>query len=147
MSDAEVEYELILNPKQLGAPPPMRTEIVVFNSWKTAQSQKPTALLVSEITSADYDAYIKSGWTFHPDGTRKHYTTEDADIRLAAWVVRDRSDNRVFKTVEEAKQYLRPLGRSNLDLLVMAANRVNSVKAEDAEGNSVGTPEGSSPTT
>lgn len=146
MSDAEADFELVTSTKQLGAPPPMRNEIVVLKGWKTVAG-KTVAFMVWEVTSADYDAFIKSGWSFNPDGTRKKYTQEDSDVRLAAFTVRDPGGNRLWNTLEEAKHQLRPLGRSNLDLLVMAANRVNSVRAEDTEGNSDGTSEDSSPTT
>lgn len=146
MSDAEVDFELVTSTKQLGAPPPMRNEVVVLKGWKTVAG-KTVAFMVWEVTSADYDAFIKSGWSFNPDGTRKKYTQEDSDVRLAAFTVRDPGGNRLWNSVEEAKQQLRPLGRSCLDLLVMAANRVNSVRPEDTEGNSDGTSGDSSPTT
>jgi hypothetical protein len=147
VSDAEVKFKLITSAKQLGAPPPMRHEIVVMNGWKTADTDETVGFMVWEVTSTDYDAFIKSGWTFNPDGTRKHYTQEDSDIRLAAFTVRDPGGNRLWSTIEEAKQNLRLLGRASLDLLVMAANRVNSARTGDLEGNSDGTPKDSSPTT
>jgi hypothetical protein len=146
VSDTEVEFELVTSAKQLVAPPPMRTETVILKEWKSP-SGKPFGFKVWEITSSDYDALIKSGWTFYPDGTRKRYTHEDADIRQLTFTVRDPNGNRLWNSIEEAKRQLRPLGRSCIDQLVMASNRVNSVKQEDTEGNSDGTTEDSSPTT
>ena len=142
----EPDFELVINAKQLGAPPPLQKETVVLKEWKTT-SGKAAGFLVWELSASDYDEFIRAGWTFNPDGTRKQYSQDDQDIRLAAFTVRDQHGNRLWTTVEAAKQQLRPVGRATLDQLVMAANKANSTKAEDTEGNSVGTPSGSSPTT
>lgn len=145
-ADDDIDFELILNPNQLAAPPAMQTETVILKDWKT-QSGKAAGFKVWELTASDYDTLIRSGWTFNPDGTRKQYSQDDQEIRLLAFCVRDPSGHRLWKTVEDAAKQLRPLGKATFDQLVLAANRVNSVKIEDSEGNSDGTPNDSSPTT
>jgi hypothetical protein len=145
--DEELEFELITSARQLGAPPALRTKEVIVREWKTATSKKAAKFIVSEVTASDYDALVRAAWTYNSDGSRKRYLADDADIRLVAWTVVDQHGNRLWSTVEAAKSQLRPLGKGTLDILLNAANEVNSVKAEDVEGNSDGTPSDSSPTT
>ena len=149
MSDnnEELEFELITSARQLGTPPALRTKEVIIRDWKTATSKKASKFIVSEVTASDYDALVRAAWTFNPDGSRKHYQAEDSDIRLVAWTVVDPHGNRLWSTIEAAKAQLRPLGKATLDILLNAANEVNSVKVEDVEGNSEGTTKDSSPTT
>jgi hypothetical protein len=144
--DEDLEFELITSPRQLGPPPALRKKVVTLKDWPTT-SGKPARVTLSELTASDYDALIRAGWLFNPDGSRKRYLAEDQDIRLVAWSAVDPHGNRLWPTVEAAQVQLRPLGRSTLDLLLNAANEVNTVKAEDAEGNSGGTTNDSLPTT
>jgi hypothetical protein len=145
--DEDLEFELITSARQLGTPPALRTTQVTLKEWKTANSKKAARFTVTELTASDYDALVRAAWTYNPDGSRKRYVAEDSDIRLVAWTVVDPHGNRLWPTVDAAKAQLRPLGKASLDVLLNAANEVNSVKAEDVEGNSDGTTNDSSPTT
>jgi hypothetical protein len=144
--DEDLEFELITSARQLGPPPALRKKAVTVKDWPTT-SGKPARFMVSEVTASDYDALVRAAWTYNPDGSRKRYLAEDSDIRLVAWTVVDPHGNRLWSTVEAAKAQLRPLGKATLDILLNAANEVNSVKVEDAEGNFEGTTKDSSPTT
>jgi hypothetical protein len=144
-TDDELEFELITNPNQLGSAPPMRNMPVQLPDWKT-QSGKAARFLVWELSAADYIEYIESG-RIYKDGAVKRYDLRDEDIRLVAHTVRDQHGNRIWKSTEAAKAQLGPLGKSSIDLLLKAANDINSVRNEDTEGNSDGTPKDSSPTT
>lgn len=146
-SDAEeLEFELITSARQLGTPPALRTKEVIVKDWKTATSKKAAKFIIAELTASDYDALIRAAWTYNSDGSRKRYVAEDQDIRLVAFTAVDPHGNRLWSTIDAAKAQLRPLGKASLDLLLNAANEVNSVKAEDVEGNSDGTQSDSSPT-
>ena len=143
--NGELEFELITNTKQLGAAPKMRHTMVSVPEWKT-QSGKAARFMVWELSAADYIEYIDSGRVYK-DGTIKRYDLRDEDIRLVAHTVRDQHGNRIWTSTEAAKQQLGPLGKSSIDRLLKAANEINSVRSEDTEGNSDGTPSDSSPTT
>ena len=144
--DEDVEFELITSARQVGAPPALRTKEVILKEWPTT-SGKAAKFIMSEVTASDYDALIRAAWLYNPDGSRKRYVAEDQDIRLIAWTAVDQHGNRLWPTIEAARAQLRPLGKATLDVLLNAANEVNSVRVEDVEGNSSGTTKDSSPTT
>lgn len=147
MSDADddLDFELVTSAKQLSAAPPLRSETVTLKDWKT-QSGKAARFKVWELTAATYADFLESGRVYK-DGTLKRYDVKDEDIRLLAYTVGDQHGNRLWNTVEAAKAQLGPLGKANLDVLLKAANGVNSVQQADTEGNSDGTLKDSSPTT
>lgn len=131
---AEVEeFELVTNVRQLAAAPPLRKEMVDIVEWKT-QSGKTARFLVSELTAGDWAEFLESGRIHKKDGSQR-YDSKDEDFRLLAYTIRDPHGNRIWHKVEDARAQLSPLGRAILQLLLNAANRVNSAKDESAEGN------------
>jgi hypothetical protein len=147
MSDADddLDFELVTSAKQLAAAPPLRHEKVTVADWKTT-SGKAARFLVWELTAAVYAEFLESG-RIYKDGALKRYDVKDEDVRLLAFTVCDQHGNRLWSTVEAAKTQLGGLGKASLNLLLNAANEVNSAKPTDTEGNSGGTPSDSSPTT
>jgi|SRR5882757_1194910 len=146
MSDADddLDFELVTSSKQLAAPPPLRHEKVTVADWKT-QSGKAARFLVWELTAAAYADFLESG-RIYKDGALKRYDVKDEDVRLLAFTVCDQHGNRLWGTVESAQAQLGGLGKASLNLLLNAANAVNSAKSVDTEGNSDRTPSDSSPT-
>jgi len=140
--DDDVDYELVTNARQLAPPPALRKEPVIVADWKTV-SGKAARFLVWELTAADYAEFLESGRVYK-DGVLKRYDVKDEDIRLLAFTVRDQHGNRLWNTVEAAKSQLGALGKASLNLLLNAANEVNSAKPGSAEGNSDETPSDSS---
>ena len=149
MSDADtavpepVEYELVTSSRQLAAPPPLRKKEVVVPDWKT-QSGKAAKFLVWELIAADHADFIDSGRTYK-NGAVERYDVKDEGFRFLAATVRDQHGNRLWSTNVAAQEQLGKLGRSSLQLLLDAANEVNSERPESAEGNSEGTRSDSSP--
>lgn len=123
----------------------MRHTMVTIPEWKTSTG-KGAKFMVWELSAADYIEYIESGRVYK-DGTVRRYDLRDEDIRLIAHTVRDQHGNRIWTSTESAKSQLGHVGRASISLLLQAANEINSVRSEDEEGNSEGTPKDSSPTT
>jgi hypothetical protein len=147
MSDADedLDFELITNTGQLAAAPALRKEVVTLKDWKT-QSGKAARFMVWELTAATYSEFLESGRVYK-NGALLRYDGKDEDIRLLAYTVGDQHGNRLWKSAEAAKLQLGPLGKASMDLLLKAANGVNSVQQADTEGNSDGTLKDFSPTT
>lgn len=144
MSETEgedIEYELVLNVGQLGPPPELRREMVVLSSWKTA-SGKAAAFWAYELSAADYGAFVETGRVYK-DGVFKRYDSASEDVRFLAFTLCDASGNRLWNTVEAAKVQLGRLGKGELNLLLAAANRVNTAREAATEGNSEETLSGS----
>jgi hypothetical protein len=142
--DASDDFELITSIRQLAEPPPLRTKTVTLPDWKT-QKGKSARFLVWELTALGFADYLESGRTYTANIAR--YDAKDEDIRLVAHTVRDQHGNRIWNTTDSAKTQLGPLGKSSLNLLLNAANEVNSAKPSSAEGNSEPTTSDSSPST
>jgi hypothetical protein len=132
--DDDDDFELITSARQLAPPPPLRKEAVTLKEWKTT-SGKPARLLVWELTGADYSEFIESGWTYK-DGVRKKYDNKDEDIRFLAFTIRDHNGNRIWHSPDAAKGQLGHIGKATLNLLLNAANKVNTPPDASAEGNS-----------
>lgn len=133
-ADQVEEFELITSSRQLATAPPLRNELVDVVEWKT-QSGKSARFNLSELTAGDWAEFLESGRVYK-DGVLKRYDNKDEDFRLLAYTIRDNHGNRVWHTVADARAQLSPLGRATLQLLINAANRVNSAKDGSAEGNS-----------
>lgn len=145
MSNAEdLDFEIILSARQLGAPPERRHVPVTLRDWPTV-SGKAARFLVWELTASAFADFQETGRTYK-DGSYR-YELKDEDFRLLAYTVCDPQGNRLWNTTGEAISQLGRIGRASLSQLLNAANEVNSVKSADAEGNSGATPSDSSPTT
>lgn len=134
--DTEPEFELITSARMLAPAPPLRKEGVTVKDWPTV-SGKPARFLLWELTAAEYAEFLESGRVYR-DGVLRRYDTKDEDFRFLSWTVRDANDNRIWPSLDAAKLQLGAIGKSSINLLMAAANRVNS--APDAEGNSEKTP-------
>lgn len=110
--------------------------------WKT-QSGKAARFLVWELTAADYADFLESGRVYK-DGVLKRYETKTEDVRFLAFTIRDQHGNRLWNTAAEANAQLGRLGKATLNLLLNAANAVNTASPASAEGNSEETANGSS---
>ena len=143
--DDELDFELVLSARQLASPPPLRQEKVTLAEWKT-KNGKAARFLVWELTAADYAEFLESG-RIYKDGVLKRYETKTEDIRFLAFTIRDQHGNRLWNTNEAAVTQLGTLGKATLNLLLNAANSVNSASPASAEGNSDGTQNDSSPST
>lgn len=130
----ELDFELVTNARQLAAAPPLRNEAVVVPEWMTT-SGKVARLMVWELTALDYADFMEEGRTYK-DGVVVSYDARREDLRFLAWCVRDQHNNRIWAKSEEAFPVLGPLGRTTLNVLMSAANRVNSAKAASTGGNS-----------
>jgi hypothetical protein len=125
----------------LASPPPLKKEPVTLAEWKTT-SGKAARFLVWELTAADYAEFLESGRVYK-DGVLKRYETKTEDVRFLAFTVRDQHGNRLWNTMDAAVGQLGSLGKATLNLLLNAANAVNSAPAASAEGNSGETANGS----
>lgn len=139
----ELEFELVTSIRQLAAAPSLRKEPVTLADWKTV-SGKAARFLVWELTAADYAEFLESG-RIYKDGVLKRYETKTEDVRFLAFTIRDQHGNRLWNTTEAANAQLGNLGKATLNLLLNAANAVNTASPASAEGNSEETPSGSSP--
>lgn len=128
----ELEFELITSSRMLALAPALRKEPVDIKDWPTT-SGKGSRFLLWELTASDYADFLESGRVYR-DGVLKRYDTKDEDFRFLAYTIRDPGNNRIWPTLESAKLQLGAIGKSSINLLMAAANRVNS--ARDAEGNS-----------
>jgi hypothetical protein len=130
----EEEFELVTNARQLAPPPSLRTEKVTLKDWPTV-SGKPARFILWEMTAADYEDFFDAG-RIYKDGAFIRYSSKFEDIRFLAWTTRDQYGNRLWPTVDAAKAQLGGVGRASLNLLLNAANRVNSAKVSSSGGNS-----------
>jgi hypothetical protein len=134
VEDDDLDFELVTSARQLAAPPPLRKEKVTLEEWKTT-SGKPARFLLWELTAAQWAEFMESGRVYK-DGVFKRYDTKDEDLRFLAYTVRDQNGNRIWNTVDAAKGQLGHLGKASLNVLLNAANTVNSAKEAAEEGNS-----------
>jgi hypothetical protein len=131
----EPDFELITSARMLAPPPALRKETVTLDEWRT-KSGRAAAFLVWELTAAEFSACIESGWTYTREGARKKYDDEAADVRFLAYVLRDQNGHRLWPKIEDAKTQLGLLGRSTIQTLVAAGNRMNSAREAAKAGNS-----------
>ena len=141
----DLDFELVTSFRQLASPPPLRQEKITLTEWKT-NSGKAARFLVWELTAGDYAEFLESG-RIYKDGVLKRYETKTEDIRFLAFTIRDQHGNRLWNTTEGAVNQLGNLGKATLNLLLNAANSVNSANPASAEGNSDETASDSSPST
>lgn len=142
MSDAEdIDFELVTSARMLADPPPLRNKVVEVKSWKT-RNGKSARFMVWEMAASEFSEFVESGWTYK-DRVRTFYDNADEDFRFLAYTVRDPKGNRIWNKTEDAKAQLRGLGRSDLQLLITAANDVNGSRDVATEGNSGETVSGS----
>lgn len=134
VDEDELDFELVTNARELGPPPTLRKERVIVPDWPT-QSGKPAAFLVWELTALDYADFSDSGWTYK-DRQRVRYNSKHEDIRFLAHTLRDSGGNRLWEDIEDAKRALGRVGKGSINLLLAAANRMNSPKEEAKQGNS-----------
>lgn len=131
----ELDFELVTSARQLGPPPALRKEPVTVADWKTT-SGKAARFLVWELTAADYSDFVESGRSYNPDGSLKRYDNSTEDVRFLAATLRDQHGNRLWSKTEDAKAQLGKLGKGSINLLMAAANRMNSPKEAAKAGNS-----------
>lgn len=131
----ELDFELVTSSRMLAPAPALRKEAITIKDWPTI-SGKAARFLVWELTAADYADFLESGRVYR-DGVLKRYDSKDEDFRFLSFTVRDPKNNRIWPTLEAAKLQLGAIGKSSMNLLMSASNRVNS--ASDAEGNSATT--------
>lgn len=132
----EDDFELITNAHMLAPAPPLRKEGVTLKEWPTT-SGKAARFLEWELTALEYAEFLESGRVYR-DGILKRYDTKDEDFRFLSFTTRDQHNNRIWPTFEAAKLQLGAVGKSSINALMAAANRVNG--ARSAEGNSEETP-------
>lgn len=133
--ELEDDFELVTSARMLAPPPALRKEPVTLEEWKT-QSGKCARFLVWELTAGDFASCIESGWTYTKDGAKKKYDEEAGDVRFLAWVIRDQHGHRLWPKIEDAKAQLGQLGRSTIQTLVAAGNRMNAARDVAKAGNS-----------
>lgn len=131
---------LITNARQLGSPPSLRNEPVRLPEWKTTDGE-PAKFLLWELTQTDHSDFIESGRTYNADGSLKKYDSRNESIRFLAATMRDKHGHRLWPTFEEAKPVLGQLGRNSMELLLAAANRMNTANPASAEKNFEETPQ------
>jgi hypothetical protein len=132
----EDDFELITSSHMLASAPPLRKEGVTLKEWPTT-SGKAARFLQWELTAAEYAEFLESGRVYR-DGVLKRYDTKDEDFRFLSYTTRDQHNNRIWQSLEAAKLQLGAIGKSSVNALMAAANRVNG--ARGAEGNSETTP-------
>lgn len=140
----EQEFELITSSRMLAGPPSLRKEEVKIADWPTT-SGKGARFLVWELSAADWADFMESGRVYSKDGSLLRYDTKEEDMRFLAYTIRDQHGNRIWPTVAAAVGMFGNVGKATVNLLLNAANKVNSAKAGSAEGNSEGTTSDSSP--
>jgi hypothetical protein len=133
-NDDEPDFELVTSARQLGAAPPLRKEAVTVDGWFTP-SGKLVRLTVFELTAMEYGEFIEEGRTYK-DGAIVAYDSKGEDIRFLAWCVRDPNNNRLWPKSADAVPVLGSLGRTTLNVLMAAANRVNRSREGSSGGNS-----------
>lgn len=130
----ELDFELVTSSRQLGAPPPLRKEMVTLDEWKTA-SGKSARFITWELTALDYAEFYEDGRVY-VEKQIVGYDAKGEDIRFLSYCIRDQHNNRIWTSVADARAALGGLGKASLNVLLNAANRCNAPKAESAEGNS-----------
>lgn len=140
MSDDDIDFELITNAAQLAPPPPLRRERVVLPDWKTT-SGKAVGFYVYELTALGYSDF-QDGLRTWDGATVTAVDVKHQDLHFLAATVRDANGNRIWPDAKAAIAQLGRYGRSSIERLLVAANRVNGedVTPADAEGNSEPTP-------
>lgn len=128
----ELDFELVTSSRMLAPAPALRKEAVTIKDWPTI-SGKAARFLLWELTAADYADFLESGRVYK-DGVLRRYDTKDEDFRFLSWTTRDANNNRIWPSLEAAKLQLGAIGKSSMNLLMSAANRINS--APDSEGKS-----------
>jgi hypothetical protein len=136
--EVEQEFELVTSARQLGTAPALRKEEVKVPEWPTV-SGKGARFLLWEMTASDWADFMESGRVYSKDGTLLRYDTREEDMRFLAWTIRDQHGNRIWPKVSDAAGQLGLVGKATINILLTAANRVNSAKTGSAEGNSSGT--------
>jgi hypothetical protein len=140
--DDDVDFEIVTSARQLGPPPALRRELVVLPEIRTT-SGKATALYEYELSAKDFSAYQETSRVYVA-GEFRSVTFKDEEIRFLAFTTRDENGNRLWHSTDAAIAQLGMYGRTSLQKLVAAANRVNSASVSSAEGNSGETPSDSS---
>lgn len=140
--DDEPEFELVTSARQLTSAPPLRTETVTIDEWRTA-SGKAARFMLWELTAADYADFLESGRIYDGDGQFKRYDQKGEDIRYLAWTARDPNNNRLWPKIADAAAVLGTLGKATLNVLLNAANRCNAPKDAATAKNSEETVSGS----
>lgn len=133
--ETEQEYELVTSSRMLGTPPALRKEEVKLPEWPTV-SGKGARFLLWEMTASDWADFMESGRQYSKDGTLLRYDTREEDIRFLAWTIRDQHGNRIWPKVSDAAAQLGQVGKATVNILLNAANKVNSANPRSAEGNS-----------
>jgi hypothetical protein len=138
VDDGEPDFELITSARMLGSGPPLRSEMVTIDAWKTA-SGKSARFALWELTAAEYSEFMEEGRNYK-DGVLLGYDHAGEDFRFLAWTMRDQNNNRLRQKTADAKAILGTIGKASLNVLLNAANRCNAPVEASAKGNSPETP-------
>jgi hypothetical protein len=142
--------KLITNTRQLPPPPKLKTEIVWLDELEN--NGEVPGFVMSELTAFDFGEYQDSLRTHDSTGATTGVDFKHDDLKLLAHTTRDADGNRLWQTSEAAVSDLGRYGKTIIDKLVAASNRVNGggrskADQESAEENLDSTQNGSTPST
>lgn len=134
MPDDEIldDFELVTSARQVKKPPKLRKERVPLPELQQA-------FLVWEQSQGDYSDF-QDTTRIYENGFLKGVNLKDEDLKYLAYCLRDPDNNRLWPNVDEAVAQLRPYGKSIINKLLAAANKVNAANSASAEKNSEVTP-------
>lgn len=136
MPEPEVDYEVVSRPGQAGAPPKLRSELIVLPEWKNARG-KANAFLQWELGTVEHGKFELSDRVFDEAGRVIRFTHISREIRMLAFTTRDGDGHRVWPTIEAAEEELALVGNSITNKMIGLAQRLNygdpnAVSADEA---------------
>jgi hypothetical protein len=137
-TDDDLDFEIVTNASQMAPPLPLRRERVILRNVHTT-AKKLAAIWQYELNALDHNLFQETGRVY-VNGDLQGVTMKNNILRFLAFTSRDPNGNRLWQTVEEAIAQLGKYGKTDIDLLLDAANRVNSPNPASAEKNSESDP-------
>lgn len=141
---SEVDYEIVSNAGQTGAPPKLRNELIVFPEWLNPR-KKANAFLLWELSTDEHSEFERSDKVYDEFGQVVKIKDISYAVRWLAYTVRDGDGNRVYPTLDAAQAALGGVPKSITNRMIALANEQNygdpNIKSkdeasEDAEGKS-----------
>lgn len=140
----EIKGRFITNPSQLGPPPKLRRKIVELPEWKLSDGGY-AQFYVHELTALEHVEYQRSMRKYE-NGRHVGVDTENADLKLLSFILRDPHGNRPWPTPEASVSFFNAYSARSLEPIFDVYNGLPHVdeSVEDIEGKSEKTSKNSS---
>lgn len=147
-TDTQPRYRLVTTATQLRPPKPRRKELVILDEVEvdTDDGPVPAAFLVHQVTALEVDEHQDTLRRYDAQGNWVGDDPHHQNLKLLWIAIRDNHGNRLWKTWKDAVAQLGEYPQSAITKLMQGYVKASGGKTEAAvEGNSDGTPTGSSP--